>query len=237
MASQPIESKETTADGERSKAKKQELVAKKTMSKKRGLSLEEKQQRMLSIFHETADFYQLKDIEKLSVAKGITAQSVKDVLQSLVDDDLVNSDKIGTSNYFWSLPSEAGNKLQMRSTQLESRAEALSRKKEELESKLEEACRGKEDSEERTKQMEQLAQLQKENKELKSTLQQYKDDDPSTFEALKDATQKARNAANRWTDNIWNVESWCNKKFVGNEAELSKHFRACGVPEDLDYLV
>lgn len=34
-------------------------------------------------------------------------QSVKEVLQSLVDDNLVTSEKIGTSNYFWSFPSTA----------------------------------------------------------------------------------------------------------------------------------
>lgn len=37
----------------------------------------------------------------------IVAQSVKDVLMSLVDDGLVTMDKIGTSNYFWSYPSAA----------------------------------------------------------------------------------------------------------------------------------
>ena len=37
--------------------------------------------------------------------------SVKDVLQSLVDDDLVDSDRIGTSNYFWAFPSKASNQV------------------------------------------------------------------------------------------------------------------------------
>ena len=35
--------------------------------------------------------------------------SVKDVLQSLVDDAMVDSDRIGTSNYFWAFPSKASN--------------------------------------------------------------------------------------------------------------------------------
>ena len=37
---------------------------------------------------------------------GIVSQSVKDVVQSLVDDNLVNTDKIGTSVYFWAFPSK-----------------------------------------------------------------------------------------------------------------------------------
>ena len=37
--------------------------------------------------------------------------SVKDVLQSLVDDGMVDSDRIGTSNYFWAFPSKAANQV------------------------------------------------------------------------------------------------------------------------------
>lgn len=66
-----------------------------TQSKKRGLSAEEKREKILEVFHETRDVFQLKDIEKLASKKGVVTQAVKDVLQSLVDDDLVCSDKIG----------------------------------------------------------------------------------------------------------------------------------------------
>ncbi|GAU43958.1 hypothetical protein TSUD_283850 [Trifolium subterraneum] len=45
--------------------------------------------------------------------KGVITQSVKDVVQSLADDDLVSKDKIGTSVYFWSLPSCAGNQVKI----------------------------------------------------------------------------------------------------------------------------
>ena len=39
------------------------------------------------------------------------SMSVKDVLQSLVDDGLVDSERIGTSNYFWAFPSKASNQV------------------------------------------------------------------------------------------------------------------------------
>lgn len=41
--------------------------------------------------------FQLKELEKSGPKKGVISQSVKDVIQSLVDDDLVFKDKIGTS--------------------------------------------------------------------------------------------------------------------------------------------
>ncbi|KAG9087154.1 hypothetical protein FS749_003138, partial [Ceratobasidium sp. UAMH 11750] len=78
----------------------------------RGLSAEEKRVKLVEIFHETRDFYQLKELEKLGPKlKGIVSQSVKEVLQSLVDDNLVQSDKIGSSNFFWCFPSAEGTKV------------------------------------------------------------------------------------------------------------------------------
>lgn len=63
---------------------------------------------MSDYFLEKRDFFQLKELEKyLPKEKGIVQMTVKDVLQSLVDDNLVAKEKIGTSNYFWSFPSTA----------------------------------------------------------------------------------------------------------------------------------
>lgn len=43
----------------------------------------------------------------------------------------------------------------------------------------------------------------------------------------------AHEAANRWTDNILSIRSWCQKKFNLDLAVLDKSF---GIPEGLDYL-
>lgn len=53
-------------------------------------------------WHNTILWLLRKELEKIApTEKGIIANSVKDVLQSLVDDGLVDTDKIGTSVYFW----------------------------------------------------------------------------------------------------------------------------------------
>ena len=75
--------------------------------KKKGLSVEEKRKRMIEFFYETTEVFQLKDIEKrCSKEKGITLQTVKEILDGLVDDGLVDAEKVGTSNYFWAFPSK-----------------------------------------------------------------------------------------------------------------------------------
>lgn len=45
--------------------------------------------------------------------------------------------------------------------------------------------------------------------------------------------QVAKEAGNRWTDNIYSVKSWCKKKFFIEDSVIDKQF---GIPEDLDYL-
>lgn len=40
-------------------------------------------------------------------------QTVKDVLDSLLADNLVLSDKIGAANFFWSLPSQAAQTVKI----------------------------------------------------------------------------------------------------------------------------
>ena len=90
---------------------------------KKGLSLEEKRRKMIEIFYESKDVFLLKDLEKLAPKlKGITSMSVKDVVTSLVDDGLVDSEKIGTSVYFWAFPSKAS---QARKRKLETSQEKL----------------------------------------------------------------------------------------------------------------
>ena len=72
---------------------------------KKGLSWEEKRKRMLEIYYSTKQVYNLKELEKIAPKKGIIVQAVKDVNQSLVDDNLVEQDKIGIGLFFWALPS------------------------------------------------------------------------------------------------------------------------------------
>lgn len=63
--------------------------------KKKGLSYEEKRNRLLNIFHENViylskqEVFNLHELEKLGVKKGIVFNMIKDVLTSLMSDDLV----------------------------------------------------------------------------------------------------------------------------------------------------
>ncbi|XP_059063122.1 meiotic nuclear division protein 1 homolog isoform X2 [Cryptomeria japonica] len=169
------------------------------MSKKRGLSLEEKREQMLKIFYESQDFFLLKELEKLGPRKGVISQTVKDVVQSLVDDDLVSRDKIGISVFFWSLPSCAGNLLRQARSKLEADLESAKKRRAELDLQRESLQKGREDSVEREVALNDLKKIEKEYRKLKEELECYADNDPTTVEAMRNAIEVAHEAANRWT--------------------------------------
>ncbi|KAM9330447.1 meiotic nuclear division protein 1 homolog [Gastrophryne carolinensis] len=203
-------------------------------SKKRGLSVEEKRQKMMEIFFETKDVFQLKDLEKIAPKeKGITSMSVKDILQSLVDDAMVDSERIGTSNYFWAFPSKALHARKRKLEALESQMKEANQKKKSLEQSVEKAKVGRQDTEERSALTQELSLLRQQRDQLKVELEKYKECDPDVIEEIRQANKVAKDAANRWTDNIFSVKSWAKKKFGFEESRIDKTF---GIPEDFDYI-
>ncbi|KAK7069723.1 Meiotic nuclear division protein 1 [Halocaridina rubra] len=204
------------------------------MSRRKGLSHEEKRTKMMELFYEKKDFFQLKELEKLGPKeKGVISQAVKDVVQSLVDDGMVDTEKIGTSVYFWAFPSKALSTRKRKMDELEARLEETNKRLMKSQTNLENAKVGREEGEDRQEILEQLAQLESTKEQLTTEIQKYHDCDPEVLKLLKDSVKVAHEAVNRWTDNIYAVKSWCNKKFFIEEATINKQF---GIPEDLDYM-
>lgn len=206
------------------------------MSKKRGLSLEEKREKILQVFYDSQDFYLLKELEKLGPKKGVISQSVKDVVQSLVDDDLVLKDKIGTSVYFWSLPSCAGNQLRNVYRKLDSDLQSSKKRLSELIVQCDTLKKGREQSEEREEALNVLRATELKYNELKNEMLQYADNDPAAFEEMKNAIEVGHTAANRWTDNIFTLRQWCSNNFPEAKEQLEHMYKETGITDDFDYL-
>ncbi|CAN7985202.1 unnamed protein product [Ixodes hexagonus] len=203
-------------------------------SKRKGVSAEEKRQRVLQLFYEKKDVFQLKELEKIAPKeKGVIAQAVKDVVQSLVDDGLVDSEKIGTSVYFWSFPSKAISTRKRKIEDLKAKLDDACKKLKSVEAQVEKAQVGREDSSERTQLLGTLAETEAECQALRVQVQQHRDCDPEVLEEVKAQAATAREAANRWTDNIFGIKSWTKNKFFIEESVLNKQF---SIPEDLDYI-
>ncbi|KAI9572054.1 meiotic nuclear division protein 1 [Boletus coccyginus] len=168
----------------------------------RGLSAEEKRVKLLEIFHESKDFYQLKELEKLGPKlKGIVSQSVKEVLQSLVDDGLVQGDKIGSSNFFWSFPSQRGSILRNRLDKAKDAKKNHEFQVAELGAALDRERGLRPESVTRTSALQKVAEGRQQIVALEKELEAYGACDPVKVEEKKRAITLAHEAAVRWTDN------------------------------------
>lgn len=83
--------------------------------------------------------WNLKELEKAGSKAGIVTQAIKDVLQSLCDDNLVDQDKIGSGSFFWSFASKNQLKLEHRIKKLLEEQAQLEAAKAELEARAEAA--------------------------------------------------------------------------------------------------
>ncbi|EIW66487.1 hypothetical protein TREMEDRAFT_65349 [Tremella mesenterica DSM 1558] len=171
---------------------------------KRGLSAEEKKVKMLEIFHESADFFTMKELERLGPKlKGVITQSVKDVVQELCDDGLVCFDKIGTGNYYWSFPSAAGALKQAALTKAQKEVEMVETKIQESHASIDDAEKGREDTAERRKLLSIREDLTTQSAALKKELEAFGAADPAKYERKKAAVQICKDAAVRWTGEEW----------------------------------
>eukprot|EP00039_Didymoeca_costata_P010879 m.147857 g.147857 ORF g.147857 m.147857 type:complete len:207 (+) comp14994_c0_seq1:58-678(+) len=203
---------------------------------KRGMSAEEKRAAMMRFFFEKKTFFHLKEVEKIcSKEYGITSMSVKDVLQSLVDDDMVDSDKIGSSSYYWALPSKGLHTRKRKLERLNAELKDLEEKKVKLETGISAA---KVDREETTQRKTLLGELEKEEKmnaQLKQKYASIQTCDPDALKAKATKSKQAKEAANRWTDNIFCAKSWAERKLGGSYNEKAFNMQM-GIPQDFDYI-
>ena len=76
----------------------------------------------------------------------MVSNTIKDVVQSLVDDGLVDVERIGSGNYYWAFPSKAIVAVRARAEQLEAARLADTTACSALESRLSELSAGREDA-------------------------------------------------------------------------------------------
>jgi len=204
------------------------------MSKRKGLSVEEKRQRMMEFFFEKKEFFQLKELEKqCQKEKGITSMSVKEVLQSLVDDGMVDTDKIGTSVYLWAFPSKASQNRKRKLESVTHQLEEGERKRRATEEMIAKSKLGREDSELRSRVLAQLSERQSAHKALLTEIASYQDCDPEVMQQMKRDAVTAKEASNRWTDNVFAIKSWIKNKFNFDESTIDKQFE---IPDGFDYI-
>ncbi|SCP05667.1 meiotic nuclear division protein 1, putative [Plasmodium ovale] len=177
--------------------------------KKKGKSNEEKKFILYDIMLESESFFILKELETLAPKRGIRSIFVKDLLQQLVDDNKVKSEKVGAQNVFWVLKTEESSSLQNKYQEMQVKkteyAELTRREKDEYE-ELVKSLNISED-ELRTKVDEAKALVDK-LEQKKNELQKLKKTDIKEIERMQEQNEFAIESIERWNNNISILRQW-----------------------------
>eukprot|EP00501_MAST-03F_sp_TOSAG23-6_P001516 GSMAST32.ASY1.ANO1.1578.1 assembled CDS len=200
---------------------------------RKGLSFDEKKARLLRIIREENTVFNLKELEKKGSKAGIVTQTIKEVLQSLVDDNNVNQDKVGSQNIFWSFPSAVTVTKTSKISNFKTSIASVQSDIETLTAKVETLRLQRGDTNERKESLQEWAKLKSKKISLEKDLQILQLNDPSVLLELKQQSIIAKESVNRWTDNCWAIKSFIIKKFNRTSKEIDKYI---GMDADFDYV-
>ena len=159
--------------------------------------------------------HSIKDLEKaLPSVASINGMQVKDYLQALSDDGKIRVEKIGSGNWYWSFLSEDKKTRDKIMEDLNADKERVAASVAELQGKVEEEGAAREDDSEeedgqdRQSMKETYANLQRQAETLRTELSSYSENDPTEVLRRKEQVATLMASAERWTDNIYALESY-----------------------------
>ncbi|VTZ70235.1 meiotic nuclear division protein 1, putative [Plasmodium chabaudi chabaudi] len=177
--------------------------------KKKGKSNEDKKLILYDIMLESESFFILKELEALAPKKGIRSIFVKDLVQQLIDDNKIKSEKVGAQNVFWILKTEESSILQNKYQELKDKQEEyeeMAKVEKEIYTKLENSLSLKND---------ELKDILTEVKNVldsieikKSELDKLKKTDIRQIEKMKIQSNFATESIERWNNNIFLLKQW-----------------------------
>lgn len=202
---------------------------------KRGMSMDEKCDAVAKLFYDHQLPLSMAECQKIIPKKYPTIRfpMIKDIMANLISEGKVEQDKIGAANFYWCFQSAAGQKEKKKENELEAKKNELQAKLDEIQQAIEKASVNKEETEERLEKDKKNQEFKKRLAELNKDLGQYEELDPVEFEKLKKKVTLAKDATNRWTDNILSMKTYCKNKFSMDSKAFDQNFE---LPENFDYM-
>mmetsp|Transcript_1927 Transcript_1927/g.6034 ORF Transcript_1927/g.6034 Transcript_1927/m.6034 type:complete len:208 (-) Transcript_1927:314-937(-) len=206
------------------------------MSKRKGLSFDEKKATLLAAMNAEASFYTLKELENLGKSKGVIPQAVKEVVEALNADGEVQTDKVGSQVLFWALPSQRTTALQVKKQRLLDEATQLQGEHGKLQAEFASLSARAPPSEEELASLRARAATDRQRRDqLRAQIGALERCGPEKLAEMQKQTAVAKEAANRWADNICTVRSLFLRERRG-EVSSADFNRTFELPDEFEFL-
>ena len=153
--------------------------------------------------------------------------------QGLLDDGLVQKDKIGGSNYFYSFPGAEHRRVVASVDAAKDSLSSLKRKRLDLDASLAAAKVGREDEGgNRLERLKSLSSAKVRKASLEVEVATLAENDPAVILDLQKELRMCRDGAHRWTDNVFTCKAFLVKKKGVEPKEAEKYL---GITSAFDY--
>ena len=175
----------------------------------KGVSAQEKKDRMVAMFHETADVYNLKDVMKGASSRGIVSGAVESTLKECAGDDLVQEGKVGVSTYYWSFPAAGASKkraaLDAARADLTKQQRLAATLQEQLDAATATAAGGEGDAAARSAAEEATAAARERERLALAEAERLRKSGAQDLRKRRADCLVLKESANRWTDNLFEL--------------------------------
>ena len=190
----------------------------------KGVSAAEKKVKLLEVFHKGGNVFSSKEILKCN--PGFPSGAIEGVLIELVSDDLVTEGKIGGAKFYWSFPGAQRMKKAAALQQLRAQLAKAQAQCTELTAKAEAARKASGQSEDevaRIRQAEEgIVDYKKREAEAIAEKDRLLKSSGSNMTLRKKDLPVLRDAANRWTDNLFELDKFMQEKCGMEKARVQK---------------
>lgn len=161
---------------------------------------------MLDFFTHVHSFYTLKELEKEAAKYAkISPMIVKEVVQQLIDDNLVNCEKCGTTNLYWSFKYERIRKQEQIHQRLEKQKADLQEKQVALTEKIQLAKlqrTAKSKFGQRSALLTELNSLATQKSDFENLIDKYSNSNPDALQQAQKENHNLVRAIDLYTDSI-----------------------------------
>ena len=178
------------------------------MKNKTNLNLEGQKQILLKLFKGKEKIFNYKEIENHCVKNNISFMMVKDLLNLLLDENKLETDKIGSSSYYWYLPNRIYDDKKKEFNVLSNNSKILKIELSNLKKNIQFNKYLRIEDEERKNNLVELGDLEKRKTEYLNILKDFENKDPEEYKKLLKGSKSLKDLINFWVDNIYSIEQW-----------------------------
>lgn len=190
---------------------------------------------MHEFFNQSHTFYTLKEIEKDgSKYAKISSMLIKDIVQQLIDDNLINCEKCGTTNLYWCFKFDQMKSLQIQYKNYQSKVREKELENDQLVEKIQLGKLQRLEKGEfgdRGKLIERFTRLNSRKAQVIEELHKYNDNDPQLIQRLSERNRNLTQGIETFTDNIESMIYYFTKVSLAPIDELDLRTEL-GIPSE-----